>query len=72
MPWLDYIWTKNPIVQRLQKTRANPVVGFAQARAQERQSQVVESYEGKAKLNSRDFLSRFLEALNKNPDVPRW
>ena len=36
MPWLDRIWTKNPIVQRLRKTKVNPIVAFASARRKEK------------------------------------
>lgn len=67
--WVDRLWTKNPILQRIQTVQANPIVAFAIARAQERQG-VSQDIDEKSDLNSRDFLSRFLEALRKDPSIP--
>lgn len=74
IPWVDRIWTKNPILQRFKSVRVNPVVEFAVARARERQL-VGEDKEGLCKdesLNSNDFLSRFLAAVQKDPSIPAF
>jgi hypothetical protein len=71
MPWLDYLWTKNPLLQRLRTTKMNPIVAFALAQAKERQEQVCED-KVQAELNSRDFLSRFMDAIAKDPSIPPW
>lgn len=71
MPWVDYIWTKNPLLQRFRSQKVNPIVAFAIARAKEREGKT--DYTGSdSELNSRDFLSRFLEAIEKDPSIPRW
>lgn len=73
MVWLDWIWTKNPLLQRLRLVKANLIVNFANAQNIERQSlNHKPEEETVAKLNSRDFLSRFLEVLDKDPKIPRW
>ena len=80
MPWLDYVWTKNPILQRLRKARVNPIVAFASARRKER---VIEAEKGgrltdtedeKSDQNSKskDFLTRFLEVESRDPATPPW
>jgi len=73
MAWLDWVWTKNPLLQQLRLVKANPIVNFANAQNNERKSlnHKLEE-ETVAKLNSRDFLSRFLEVLDKDPKIPRW
>ena len=72
MPSLDYIWHKNPIRLRLQPDSVtSPIVAFALARAQERQGSGKVA-DGSKEMNNRDFLSRFLEVLEKDPTIPRW
>ncbi|KFY63720.1 hypothetical protein V496_03747 [Pseudogymnoascus sp. VKM F-4515 (FW-2607)] len=76
MPWLDSIWTKNPIVQYLKAAKPNAIVGFALAQTKERleaEKEKAASDSGLTKeLNNRDFLSRFLEALEKDKSIPPW
>ncbi|KAL8728547.1 MAG: hypothetical protein Q9181_005304 [Wetmoreana brouardii] len=82
MPWLDYIWTKNPIVQRVRKARVNPIVAFAAARRKERMAEpekrnsngTIHSDEDKHTPNSKkkDFLTRFLEVESRDPATPPW
>lgn len=72
MPWVDWLWGKNPILQRLQSVKVNPIIAFADARAKERLSVSEEFAEEDPELNSRDFLSRFIEALAKDKEIPRW
>ena len=69
MPWLDYIWTKNPLVQRLRKTRINPIVAFAAARRKER---TLEAAEKDTNTKNKDFLTRFLEVESRDPETPPW
>ena len=86
IPWVDRLWAKNPILQRLQRVRMNPIVGFGLARIAERKAVMAaaakagygdgvvdakgEKEEGGTK--SRDFLSRFLEAMEKDRTLPPW
>lgn len=74
MPWLEKLWIKNTTVNRMLPARTAPVISFALARAAERVGE-----EGKFTgeepshlINSRDFLSRFLEAKQKDPTIPDW
>lgn len=71
IPWVDWLWAKNPILERFRSKKVNPVVAFALARAAERQNQNKENPTGE-ELNSKDFLSRFLEAIEKDPSIPPW
>lgn len=69
MPWLDYIFFKNPILNKLKKEKASPVVTFAMARANER---LEELERNKAKtIKDRDFLSGFINAMSKDPLIPK-
>lgn len=77
MPWLDYIWTKNPILQRLRTARVNPIVAFAAARRKERKalqpdSSSSASDEDIKTKNNKDFLTRFLEVESRDPATPPW
>ena len=83
MPWLDYVWTKNPILQRLRKAKINPIVAFAAARRKERQAQAA-SEDEKApqgievmerdgqQVETKDLLTRFLEVESRDPATPSW
>ncbi|KAL8722880.1 MAG: hypothetical protein Q9225_000713 [Loekoesia sp. 1 TL-2023] len=70
IPWVDYLWTKNPIRQRLISVRPNPIVSFGIKRAEERKQNVGDDVS--SPTNSRDFLSRFLEVLAKDKSIPPW
>ena len=71
MPWLDLVWTKNLMIQRLRNAKPNPIVNFAVARAQERRTHMKEEdsspHEGS---NNKDFLSRFLDVIQKDNHIP--
>ncbi|RAK98993.1 cytochrome P450 [Aspergillus ibericus CBS 121593] len=69
IPWVDWLWAKNPIVQRFRKHSVNPIVAFALARAAERQNEKKEA-DGNARTG--DFLSQFLGAIEKDPSIPPW
>ncbi|MDI1486708.1 MAG: hypothetical protein OHK93_005968 [Ramalina farinacea] len=87
IPWVDRLWAKNPVLQRFQRVRMNPIVGFGLARIAERRA-VVAAAKAKAKAGddggvvdakeenegtkSRDFLSRFIEAMEKDGSLPPW
>lgn len=71
MPWLDYVFIKNPLRQFVLGGSTGAIARFARDRIQERLSQ---SGEDKANLVSspidrKDFLSRFLEAKETSPHV---
>lgn len=71
IPWVDWLWAKNPLLEPFRSKKVNPVVAFALARAAERQSQNKEGSTGE-ELNNKDFLSRFLDAIEKDPSIPPW
>ncbi|KAI1371584.1 cytochrome P450 [Hypoxylon crocopeplum] len=71
MPWLDKIWTKNPYISRLLPAKNSPVVSFALARAHERTNGHLEK-SSSSEYNSRDFMSRFIQARVKDPSIPEW
>ena len=68
MPWLDLLWTKNPIIQRLRKATPNPIVNFAVARAKEREIHMKGS--PSEVPDNKDFLSRFLDVIQKDKQIP--
>ncbi|KAF2847821.1 benzoate 4-monooxygenase cytochrome P450 [Plenodomus tracheiphilus IPT5] len=72
--WIDWIWSKNPLVQHLQPTKTNPVVTFAHQRCQERRSAekaALSTDEPQtAALNNNDFLSRFDKIMAKDQSIP--
>lgn len=76
MPWLDYVWTKNPILQRLRVTKMNPIVAFARARRHERELEAGKSHSANNPDNkegkNRDFLTRFMEVESRDPATPPW
>ena len=83
IPWVDHVWTKNPILQRLRKTRINPIVAFASARCKERAMEAERnsitngvtgksSEEGEGQSKNKDFLTRFLEVESRDPATPPW
>jgi hypothetical protein len=69
MPWLDYVWFKNPLVQRLGKEKASPVVTFAMARANERLDEI--GKKKKEDTKDKDFLSGFINAMSKDSSIPK-
>ncbi|KAH9894570.1 cytochrome P450 [Xylariomycetidae sp. FL2044] len=68
IPWVDYLWVKNPIVSRLRPAKWSPMVRFAVKQQQEREKQLAE---GKAP-NQRDFLGRFLAVMSEDSTIPAW
>ncbi|MCJ1258546.1 hypothetical protein MMC24_006379 [Lignoscripta atroalba] len=76
MPWLDYVYTKNPILQRLRVTNMNPIVAFARARRRERELESAKDDpwvgDAEKKSHNRDFLTRFMEVERKDPATPPW
>ncbi|KAL8991777.1 MAG: hypothetical protein Q9169_007657, partial [Polycauliona sp. 2 TL-2023] len=83
MPWLDLLWTKNPLLQRLRTARTNPIVAFAAARRKERTMETAElgardtetdekTAEKKKNKENKDFLTRFLEVESRDPATPSW
>jgi cytochrome P450 len=69
MPWLDYIFVKNPLKQLLQGGSTTSVARFARTRLNERLQQAGEKTESMPSAPRRDFLTRFLEAKNDYPSV---
>ena len=74
MPWLDHVWTKNPILQRLRKAKINPIVAFASARRKERAIEAEKRGDEKneREYQNKDFLTRFLEVESRDPATPPW
>lgn len=71
MPWLDYVFIKNPLRQFLQGGSTGAVAQFARARLNERlqQLQAHQKTEGSSSPLHKDFLARFLEAKDEFPEV---
>ena len=65
MPWLDYIFIKNPLRQALQGGSTGAVAQFARTRLIERLQQTTASTS--KPTQHRDFLARFLEAKTDFP-----
>ncbi|KAK3387414.1 cytochrome P450 [Podospora didyma] len=68
MPWIDSIWVKNKLLSRMRPAKWSPMVQFANKREEERRAM---SAADKDK-NDRDFLSRFVAAMEKDPSIPPW
>lgn len=71
MPWLEYFWTNNPVLRQFRGNGKSPGVEFAMARVQERKALERGELEKEWEVNSRDFLSRFMEIEAKDKNVPR-
>lgn len=70
MPWLDYVFVKNPLKQLLLGGSTTSVARFARARLNERLQQTDEKTSGPASSpQRRDFLTHFLEAKVQHPNV---
>jgi cytochrome P450 len=71
MPWLDYIFIKNPLRQLIQGGSTGAVARFARARLDERlmHSESTAKDTGDPTYSQRDFLARFLEAKKEYPDI---
>ncbi|KEY71920.1 hypothetical protein S7711_09122 [Stachybotrys chartarum IBT 7711] len=68
LPWVDSLWVKNPIVSRLRPASWSPMVAFAVKQQNEREAKMAAG----EPVNSKDFLSRFLAAMEKDPSIPKW
>ncbi|KAI1772662.1 cytochrome P450 [Hypoxylon cercidicola] len=71
MPWLDSLWVKNKFVSRLRPAKWSPMIEFANKREDERRAMSA-SEKMNSQANDRDFLSRFLAALDKDSSIPPW
>lgn len=81
MPWLDYLFVKNPLRQLLSGGATTPIARFARARMDERLKQDTDQSSatwqpGQTSASQelpgrrpRDFLTRFLEAQREFPEV---
>ncbi|XHF97869.1 hypothetical protein AWENTII_001444 [Aspergillus wentii] len=67
MPWLDYIFIKNPLKQPLQGGSTTAVARFARARLNERLEN--KNTDTSPQRQTKDFLARFLEAKTEYPDI---
>ncbi|RAK84382.1 cytochrome P450 [Aspergillus costaricaensis CBS 115574] len=68
IPWLDYVFLKNPLWQLIQGGSTGAVARFARDRLHERLSQDGSKRDDFPGLH-KDFLTRFLEAKSIHPDV---
>ncbi|KAJ5132532.1 hypothetical protein N7448_006690 [Penicillium atrosanguineum] len=72
MPWLDYLFIKNPLRQLVQGGSTGAVALFARARLDERLQQAPpesKSGGGSPSPLHKDFLARFLDAKRDHPSV---
>ena len=71
MPWLDYLFIKNPLRQLIQGGSTGAVARFARARIDERLSGLNPGAKGveNSAHSHRDFLARFLEAKKEYPEI---
>lgn len=67
MPWLDYLFIKNPIRVKLFGGKTGPVAQFARDRLNERLNQ--DEKIPKSSNEPKDFLTRFLEAKTTHSDI---
>ena len=70
MPWLDHVWTNNPISRYIRGNNKSPGVVFAMKRVQERKLIEKDELQRNWKMNSQDMLSRFMEVEANDPNVP--
>lgn len=71
MPWLDYVFIKNPLRRLIVGGSTGAVARFARTRLHERLT-YLESRSKQAEYSApshRDFLARFLEAKKEHPEV---
>ncbi|RVX74072.1 hypothetical protein B0A52_01904 [Exophiala mesophila] len=71
IPWVDWLWTKNPLRQRVSVTKPNPVVEFGLRRIGERTTSLENDSEP-LRNGPEDFLSQFLQCLDRDKLIPRW
>lgn len=71
MPWLDSIWTNNPLQRYLRESSRSPGLKFAMSRIQEREDLQRGSDQNDWEVNDRDFLSRFMELQAKDKNIPK-
>ncbi|CRL21888.1 Cytochrome P450 [Penicillium camemberti] len=71
MPWLDYVFIKNPLRQFIQGGSTGAIARFARARLDERlkQSKKLHSPKDARTQSRKDFLFRFLEAKEQYPEI---
>lgn len=70
MPWLDYVFIKNPLRQFIFGGSTGAIARFARDRMHERLSESDEEVApGPSSIDRKDFLSRFLEAKDSSPNV---
>ncbi|GES61892.1 cytochrome P450 [Aspergillus terreus] len=69
MPWLDYVFVKNPLKQLIQGGSTTAVARFARDRMSERLSQPSETVSTASSSEQKDFLTRFLEAKKTYPET---
>jgi cytochrome P450 len=65
MPWLDYLFIKNPLRGLLKGGPTGAVARFARARVDERLNQK----DKPAISTQKDFLARFIEAKHEHPNI---
>lgn len=67
MPWLDYVFVKNPIRAKLFGAQTGPVARFARDRLNERLNQNEKT--STSSKQPKDFLTRFLDAKITHPET---
>lgn len=69
IPWLDYVFIKNPLRQFIKGGSTGAVARFARTQLDERLRQTEGTDDKPAPPSHRDFLARFLEAKKTHPDI---
>ncbi|KAF2004773.1 cytochrome P450 [Amniculicola lignicola CBS 123094] len=73
MPWIDPLWTNNPLKRWMRSKGTSPGAAFAMERIAERRALMAQSGKDDWGVKERDFLSRFLEIEAKeNGGVPPY
>ncbi|CAJ2505230.1 Uu.00g126240.m01.CDS01 [Anthostomella pinea] len=71
MPWIDNLWTNNPVRRYFRGRGASPGAAFAMARVKERRELLAKGRNDWDR-DTRDFLSLFLEIESKEKALPPY
>ncbi len=78
VPWLDKVMRKNPIADLLQRllrrTASLSILEFVAKAIEEKREELAhdETKSGDKMDQRKDFLTRFIELRENNPEIPTW
>lgn len=78
IPWLDKVMRKNPIADFLQRllrrTASLSILEFVAKAIEEKREELAHGEtKSRDQMDQRkDFLTRFIELRENNPDIPTW